>query len=141
MGEKEWDPADLFDVFGDHLARQILVLASEQPVSAQDLATELNVSEPTIYRRVNALADYDLLAEQQQLDSEGNHYRTVETTLQKLELEIEDGGYNINLQVRQSLTDRFDSFWAELDGSRQAGPGSVEDYANGQPHKGGGGNG
>lgn len=38
MGEKEWDPATVLDVFGDELARRILVLASGRPVAAHDLA-------------------------------------------------------------------------------------------------------
>lgn len=115
MAEKEWEPSDVFDVFGDSLARRILVLASERPVSADDLADQLDVSRPTIYRRVNALVDYDLLSEQQQLDADGNHYQTVETTLKEVVFEIEDGGYNVSLQMRQSLADQFESFWSDLD--------------------------
>lgn len=115
MGEKEWAPSDVFDVFGDSLARRILVLASERPVSADDLAEQLDVSRPTIYRRVNALVDYDLLSEQQQLDADGNHYQTVETTLRQVVFEIEDGGYNVSLEMRQSLADQFESFWSDLD--------------------------
>lgn len=115
MGEKEWSPSDVFDVFGDRLARRILVLASERPVSADDLSEQLDVSRPTIYRRVNALIDYDLLNEQQRLDADGNHYQTVETTLKQVVFEIEDGGYNVSLEMRQSLADQFESFWSDLD--------------------------
>lgn len=118
MADKEWEPSDVFDVFGDDLARRILILASDRPLSADELADLLNVSEPTIYRRVNALIDYDLLAKQQEIDPEGNHYQTVETTLRKVVLEIEDGGYNVNLQMRQSLADQFESFWSDLDEAR-----------------------
>lgn len=118
MAEKEWAPTDIFDVFGDTLARRILILASERPLSADELAEHLDVSEPTIYRRLNALQDYDLLSQQRQLDPEGNHYQTVETTLRKVVLEIEEGGYNVNLQLRQSLADQFDSFWSGLEESQ-----------------------
>lgn len=118
MADKEWTPSDVFDVFGDELARRILVLASERPMSADELSDLLNVSEPTIYRRLNALLNYDLLSQEQQLDPEGNHYQTVETTLQKVVMEIEDGGYNVNLQMRQSLADQFDSFWSGIEESQ-----------------------
>lgn len=136
MGDKEWAASDVFDVFGDELARQILVLASNRPVSADELANQLNVSQPTIYRRVNALLDYDLLSEQQQIDSGGNHYQTVETTLRKAVLEIEDGGYNVSLQMRQSLADQFESFWTGLDENRPDRGEAATDHANHQPSDG-----
>lgn len=126
MGEKEWAPSDVFGLFGDRLARRILVLASERPVSAEDLAEQLDVSRPTIYRRVNALIDYDLLNEQQQLDVDGNHYQTVETTLKQVVFEIEDGGYNVSLQMRQSLADQFESFWSDLDQPSHEASGALD---------------
>lgn len=122
MGEKEWDPAGVFDLFGDDLARQILVLASEQPLSADELARTLDTSHPTVYRRVNALLEYDLLDEQQQIDAEGNHYKTFETTLTRIAFEIEDGGYTIDVQMRQNLVEQFDDFWSDLGGSRIGEP-------------------
>lgn len=118
MGEKEWDPVGIFDLFGDDLTRRILVLASEQPLSANELAGTLDTSHPTIYRRINALLEYDLVTEQQQIDAEGNHYKTFETTLNRISFEIDDGAYNIDIQMRQNLVDRFDDFWSDLGESR-----------------------
>lgn len=104
-------------MFGDSLARRILVLASDRPLSADDLAQQLEVSRPTIYRRVNALIDYDLLRESQQIDVKGNHYQSYETTLQRVTFEIDNGGYNIDLTMRQSLAEKFESFWTGLEAS------------------------
>lgn len=117
MGEKEWAPSDVFDLFGDSLARRILVLASDRPLSADDLAHQLDVSRPTVYRRINALMDYDLVRERQQIDAKGNHYQLFETTLQRITFEIDNGGYNIDLTMRQSLADQFESFWTDLEAS------------------------
>lgn len=121
MGEKEWAPMDVFDIFGDALTRRILVLASEQPLSADELAGTLDTSHPTVYRRINALLEYDLLKEQQQIDAEGNHYKTFETTLNRIAFEIDDGGYDIDIQMRQNLVDQFGDFWSDL-----SEPGAVE---------------
>lgn len=118
MTEKEWAPSDVFDVFGDSLARRILVLASDRPLSADDLADQFDVSRPTIYRRLNALIDYDLLREQQEIDVDGNHYKVFETTLERITFEIDGGGYTIDLTVRQSLADKFDSFWSGIEESQ-----------------------
>lgn len=131
MGEKEWDPSNVLDVFGDDLARKILVLASERPLAAEDLADELDVSRPTIYRRVNALIDYDLIREHQQIDIKGNHYQIFETTLKRISFEVADGGYDISLEMRQSLADQFESFWDDLEGADRAGESAVE--AHGDP--------
>lgn len=114
MSEKEWEPTDVFDLFGDELTRRILVLASDRPLSADDAASMLDASPPTIYRRFNELHEYDLVKERQQIDKDGNHYKTFETTLNKVVLEIENGGFNINLQMRKSLVDQFGDMWSDL---------------------------
>jgi predicted transcriptional regulator len=114
MSDKEWDPMDIFDLFGDELTRRILVLASDQPISADDASSVVDASPPTIYRRFNALLEHDLVKEQQQIDKNGNHYKTFETTLNKVVFEIDDGGYNINLQMRKSLVDQFVDMWFDF---------------------------
>lgn len=121
MGEKQWAPTNVFDIFGDELARQILVLTSERPLSADDLSEHLEASPPTIYRRVNTLIEYDLMTSQQQVDGDGHHYKTFETTLKRIAFEIEGGGYNIDVQMRRSLVDQFGAFWSDLEGSSPKG--------------------
>lgn len=126
MGEKEWDPSDVFDVLGDSLARRILVLASEEPLSADDFADQLAVSRPTIYRRINALIDYDLLRERERIDVEGSNYQEFETTLERVTFEIDRGGYNLDVRIRRQLADQFESFWTDLEESSSA-PGPASD--------------
>lgn len=121
MGRKQWAPTNIFDVFGDELARQILVLTSERPLSADALSEHLDASPPTIYRRVNTLIEYDLVTSRQQVDDDGHHYRTFETTLKRIAFEIEDGGYNIDVQMRRSLVDQFEAFWSDLEDSSPRG--------------------
>ncbi|MUW14500.1 HTH domain-containing protein [Halorubrum sp. CBA1125] len=50
---KEWDPETVFDVFGREEIRGILALADEEPMSAEDLAARLSVSQPTVYRYID----------------------------------------------------------------------------------------
>lgn len=132
MGEKEWEPLDVLDVFADSHARSILVLASAGPLSADDLADQFDVSRPTIYRRLNALVDYGLLAPSQQIDADGNHYRVYETALRRVTFDINDGGYDIDLQLRQSLTGQFESFWTDF-GATSDGPVDIEDQPEQDP--------
>lgn len=117
---KEWDPETIFDVLGSERARRILSIASVRPVSADDLATALDASLPTVYRRVNALLDYDLLTEDTQIDAEGNHYKTYETNLQRICFEVDDGGFTVDIQLRRDMVDQFEDFWTDLEGSDSA---------------------
>jgi DNA-binding transcriptional ArsR family regulator len=115
MGDKEWSPSHLIEVLGDESARRILLLASEQPMSADELADRLGVSQPTIYRRLNTLREHDLLVARQRIDPDGNHYKTFETTFEHATVALEDGGYRIDVQLKRSLVERFESFWTELE--------------------------
>jgi DNA-binding transcriptional ArsR family regulator len=112
---REWDPENVFDVLGSEEVRRILALADVQPMSAGELADHLDASQPTIYRRVNACQEYDLLAEDTRIDEEGNHYKVFETTLERVCLEIDDGGFDVTISLRRDLVDRFTDFWGDLE--------------------------
>lgn len=114
MSESDSDPSSVVDVFGDQLTRQILFAASERAMSAEEIASTFDTSTPTVYRRLDAMLDHDLLEVHQEIDPEGNHYKTFETSLRRVTLEIEDGEYTINIEMREGLVDQFSAFWAEL---------------------------
>lgn len=111
---KEWNPDDVFDVLASDVARRILVLASDGPVSADELAAECEVSLPTVYRRVNVLLKYDFLTEERQLDADGNHYKTFETALQRIAFEFDADGVGVETDRRRGLVDQFEEFWSGL---------------------------
>lgn len=113
----EWDPENVFEIFGSDLARWILVLASDEAVSAEEIAERCDSSLPTVYRRLNALESHDLLRQNDEIDSDGNHYKTYQTKLRKVCFTIEDGGFTIDLQLRQDLVDKFGAFWGDLEDS------------------------
>lgn len=131
MGEKEWSPESVFDLFGDDLVRRILVLASDRAVSADDLDEHLEASRPTIYRRLNALLDRDLLVEHQEIDERGNHYKSFETALERVSFAIEDGGYDIDLELRRGLVDQFQAFWSDLEAAGADGDPAVGQSSTG----------
>lgn len=114
---KQWEPGSLFDVFGNEQSRRILVLASDEPVSVDELSEHLDASEPTIYRRIEVLQQYDLLTERTEYDQDGHHYHTYETKLREICFEIEGGGFNVDIALRHDLVDRFSEFWSGLEES------------------------
>jgi len=113
---KEWDPDTLFDVFGSESARNILALASVEPMSAHELADHLDISEPTVYRRLNVLQNYDLVAEDTRIDDDGNHYKTYETNLERVAFEIDEGEFVVDVRLKRDLVDQFERFWEDLGG-------------------------
>jgi Fe2+ or Zn2+ uptake regulation protein len=115
VGSKEWEPETIFDVFASQTARQILALASLRPMSAQEFADHCEHSLPTVYRRVNALQEYDLLREDRAVKDDGTQYKTFETTLEQVCFEVEDGSVAVDLQLQHDMVDQFSSFWTDLE--------------------------
>lgn len=105
---KEWDPRNVFDVFGSESARRILALAAERPRSAEELAESLQVSQPTVYRRLDVLQDYDLVREDTRLDDEGNHYKAYETALERATFEVQSGEFVVDLEFVHDPLDEVD---------------------------------
>ncbi|MFD1687201.1 helix-turn-helix domain-containing protein [Halobellus litoreus] len=112
---KEWEPENVFDVLGSEIARQILALASLRPLSANKLAEHCDVSEPTIYRRIHALQEYDMLDEQMEIDDDGHHYKRFRTNLKEARFRVEDGQFGIDIQLKKDYTDKFTDFWNDLE--------------------------
>jgi predicted transcriptional regulator len=117
---KEWESDNVFDVLGCEIARQILVLASLRPSSATELAEHCDVSEPTIYRRVHALQEYDMLDEHIEIDDEGHHYKRYKTELKEARVQIEQGKFNIDIQLEKDYTDKFTDFWSDMEKGAQS---------------------
>lgn len=114
MGEKEWEAHNILDVFGDQVARQLLVLASQQPMTADEFTDHLDASAPTIYRRLNHLEEYNLITTDLDVDTDGNHSQTYETTLKRISLDIAGTGYDVSLTHRQDVGGQFGDFWNDL---------------------------
>lgn len=117
MSETEESPEKLLDLFGDDLTRQILLLTSNTPMSADALADELSVSRPTVYRHVNDLVQYGILHEDLEADINGHHYRTFELALNEISFSIDDGQLRITVEMDEDLVDKFDGFLNGLDAS------------------------
>ena len=113
MPEKEWEPANVFELFGDHLVRAILVSASERPRSADWFADRLDVSLPTVYRRTNELVEYDLLTEHLRADESKHQYRVFETTVETVCYEIADGGTEVEIVTKNQFAGRYEASWTE----------------------------
>lgn len=141
MNETERSPEKVLDLFGDDLVRRILLLTSDVPMSVAALADELDVSRPTVYRRVNDLVTYGILHEDVELDPDGHHYRTFEPALNEITFRLEDGQLRIGVEMNESLVERFDGFLSGLGAAYsppnvESNEGSETTPSRGDPHYG-----
>ncbi|WP_276273969.1 ArsR/SmtB family transcription factor [Haloarcula litorea] len=104
------DPDALADLLGDECARTILVEAKKEPCSAAELSEYAEVSEPTVYRRLERLREYDLVAEDIQPVTDGKNYKVYRTELDGIELDLDEDGFEITVSRRERMVDRFTQF-------------------------------
>lgn len=114
----------VLDVLSDEYAREILAATSVKPMSAQQLADECEMSEPTVYRRIDRLQEYDLLGERTEIRDDGNHHSVYTAALSALSLELADGTFEAIVertdpasfpgQKESDTADRFAKMWENL---------------------------
>jgi predicted transcriptional regulator len=98
----------------DEYARDILAVASERKCSAKELGKAIDASLPTVYRRVDDLVDAGLLVEESKLRSDGNHHSVYVTTLSRFELELSEGTFEMQLETKTDVADRFTDMFERL---------------------------
>lgn len=111
------DPAlaTLVDVLDDECARTILAATSTEPMSASELSDVCDVSESTIYRRVDRLDDATLLAQRTRPRADGHHETVYVATLDRFEVELRDGEFALSVTRRgDDLADQLTDLWGAL---------------------------
>jgi predicted transcriptional regulator len=108
------DPADVFALLEDTYARGILTATNHTPMSARELATELDVSRSTIYRRIEQLGALGLLVESTELDADGHHRSRYEARLDRITVDLEEDGFSVTVDLREHPADRFTDVWEGL---------------------------
>lgn len=99
----------------DEYAHAILIQTSAQEMSAPDLSDACGASVSTIYRRIERLQEYDLLSERMNLDRDGHHYKTYTARLDRIEIELVDGAFEIEVTYRPAdAADRFTDLFEGL---------------------------
>ncbi|SFR42737.1 Helix-turn-helix domain-containing protein [Halogeometricum rufum] len=104
MGD-ETDGDHLLDVLGDGDARDILASVSERPRSAKELGDEHGLSLPTVYRRLDKLAEHGLVASSATVEDDGTHYKRYEATFHRAVVTLRDGAYGTRVDHREETVD------------------------------------
>ncbi len=120
---KEWEPDDVFDVLASETARRVLAATSVRAMSAQELGEVCDTSLPTVYRRVNALVEYDMLSAELEVDTDGTQYKRYTNDLERVEVLVDDGSFNVNIEIETDAVDQFGAPFsdrqAEVDGNTE----------------------
>lgn len=114
---KAWDPDDIFEVLASEDVRRILVATSVRPMSVKELADICDRSLATIYRRVQAMEDYDLLSEELARDPDGTQYNEYKSDLNEITISVDEGRLNVNIDIEKDTVDQFAELIEDLERS------------------------
>jgi predicted transcriptional regulator len=114
--ESERTIEEILDTIGDEKARDILAAITEDPRSAKELGDTLEMSLPTVYRRIELLQEQDLIKSRTYVADDGNHYDVYESNFDSTVIRLEDdtGEYDIRIYRKENVPDRFASLWDDL---------------------------
>lgn len=105
---------EILDTMGDEHARRILAALSGEPQSAKELSESVDLSEPTVYRRLKLLQDHDLVASQTLVADDGNHYEQYRCNFNSTVISLSGSDYDVQIYREENLPDKFSQLWDEL---------------------------
>lgn len=113
MTEAEPEAA-IFAILDDDYARTILEATRRERLSANTLSAEYDMSIATVSRRVNWLLDNELLTEHTHIDPAGHHYSEYEATLDRVDIQLLETGFQVRIARREDPADRFAQIWHDM---------------------------
>lgn len=108
------DVEEVAAVLDDEASRCILLHAHSHHMAVSELAECCDVSEPTIYRRLERLQDLELVAERTVPDRDGHHYAEYRTTLDRLTVDLTEEGFVVEVSRIERAADRFTRLIEEM---------------------------
>jgi len=118
-GDADEEPIeDILDTIGDRRARHVLASIAHEPRSAKEIAEELDLSLPTVYRRIEELEEYELVEGRTEIATDGNHYRVFECAFDSTVISLDDGEYEVQIFREGNVPDRFADLWDDLSRAR-----------------------
>jgi DNA-binding transcriptional ArsR family regulator len=89
--------AQVLDTLGDEQARRVLLELADDSCSAKQLSDRMDMSLPTIYRRIEELRKLDLLGSKTVVADDGNHFEEYECTFDSTLISLEDDAYDVQI--------------------------------------------
>jgi len=92
-GSPETSAEELLALFGDEYTCDILTSLEEEPKPARALAEDCGMSRPTVYRRLNRLADAGLVDDRLRIASDGNHRKEFHLVVSTVSFDLSEDGF------------------------------------------------
>lgn len=105
---------EVLDTIGDEKARDVLAAISEESRSAKELGEALDMSLPTVYRRIEMLEENNLVRSSTYVAEDGNHYDVYESNFDSTVIRLEDDEYDVRIYRKENVPDRFANLWDDL---------------------------
>lgn len=102
---------EIFAILNDDYARAILEATRRERLSAKELSDKCGMSISTVSRRVNTLIEHDLLTERTNIDPDGHHYSEYEAELDRINIQLGETGFDVQVELREDAADRFTRIW------------------------------
>jgi DNA-binding transcriptional ArsR family regulator len=91
------DVTEVLSLLSDEYAREMLNVLVEDSLSARALSERLDMSRPTVYRRLNRLESAGVIESSMVIDPEGHHRKRFSVVVDRMQLLFEPDG--ISLEV------------------------------------------
>jgi predicted transcriptional regulator len=103
------------ELLDDDHVRAFLTATSGEPMSARELSDRLDISQATVYRRLDRLTDAGLLAERTRPRADGHHDTVYVASLDELTIRLRDEQLEFELDRRgEDIADRLTRLWEEF---------------------------
>ena len=86
--EQPIDTDELLSVLGDNHTREILTIIGEESLPAREIAERLDISRPTVYRRLNRLESLGVVEGVMSIHSSGQHRQEFRVVLDEVTLSL-----------------------------------------------------
>ena len=89
---------EVLDVLGDEKARRCCSVLRNEAKSAREVANLTGYSLPTVYRRLNRLAQAGLIESRTTIDPGGDHYEAFRLVAERVSVDL--GGFTVERELR-----------------------------------------
>lgn len=113
---REVDEDALFGALENETSRAILAHTSEEARSVKELAEQIDVSQTSIYRRLEQLTEDGLVHETLQLDQSGNHFKLYRAAITHVSVNLENDDVQTRVDWHEDVSERFTRIWEDIRG-------------------------
>jgi predicted transcriptional regulator len=99
--------SDLLDVLGDTESRALLVALRRESQSAKELGEAVDLSLPTVYRRLDRLGEFGLVVSSTEVRTDGSHYRQYECAFDETTVTLSPEGFRMTLSLDEDTLVRL----------------------------------